>query len=206
MVLDIGANIGAHTLPMAKLVGETGSVYAFEPTVFAIDKLKKNLVLNPQLSERVTVHHVLLSDSAETTEEIGGIPSSWNLSAATETSHPQHGGSFMALGEATTCTLDSIVESIGIHKIDLIKLDVDGNEWSILSGGTHTFDRHKPDVLMEFAPDYNLKDFEQILGFFKARGYKAYSMGSGRALPDDLQELRQHIPTDGSINVKLTAQ
>lgn len=206
VVLDLGANVGAHTLPIASLAGETGRVHAFEPTVFAIEKLKKNLGLNSQLSERVAVHHVLLSDSAETVGEIESIPSSWNLSVAIETSHPQHGGSFMGLGDAQTCTLDSVVKSIGIKKIDLIKLDVDGNEWSILSGGTHTFDLYRPDVLMEFAPDYNLKDFEQILGFFKARGYRTYSMRSGEELPDGLQELRRHIPMDGSINVKLSTQ
>jgi hypothetical protein len=31
LVLDIGANIGSHTLPMAKMVGENGEVIAFEP-------------------------------------------------------------------------------------------------------------------------------------------------------------------------------
>lgn len=206
VVLDIGANIGAHTLPIAELVGQTGRVYAFEPTIFAIEKLRKNLLCNPQLAERVTVHHALLSDSMEQTKEMEGIPSSWNLSADTDTSHPQHGGSFMALGDVNICTLDGIVESSGIHQIDLIKLDVDGNEWSVLSGAAHTFDHHKPDVLMEFAPDYNLEDFERILSFFKTRDYQAYSMRSGRTLPDELEALRKHIPIDGSINVKLSAR
>src|SRR5690348_2077690 len=48
-VLDIGANIGAHTLTLAKLVGSAGKVFAFEPTDFAFEKLQTNLSLNPEL-------------------------------------------------------------------------------------------------------------------------------------------------------------
>ena len=42
VVLDIGANIGAHTLGVARSVGAAGRVYAFEPTDFAFDKLKRS--------------------------------------------------------------------------------------------------------------------------------------------------------------------
>jgi tRNA G37 N-methylase Trm5 len=54
LVLDIGANIGAHTLHLAQLVGPGGRVMAFEPTDFAFRKLGRNLELNPSLAARVT--------------------------------------------------------------------------------------------------------------------------------------------------------
>src|SRR6478735_2154285 len=47
VTLDIGANIGAHTLLLAQLVGPQGRVLSFEPTEFAFLKQKKNLALNP---------------------------------------------------------------------------------------------------------------------------------------------------------------
>ena len=46
IVFDIGANIGAHTLRFADIVGSTGKVYAFEPTDYAYSKLVANVVLN----------------------------------------------------------------------------------------------------------------------------------------------------------------
>ena len=46
-VLDIGANIGAHTLHLARAVGAQGKVYAIEPTDYAIGKLKANIALKP---------------------------------------------------------------------------------------------------------------------------------------------------------------
>ena len=52
-VLDIGANIGAHTLPIAAMLGKKGKVLAVEPTKFAFDKLKINLALNENLSHFV---------------------------------------------------------------------------------------------------------------------------------------------------------
>src|ERR1700744_2187718 len=60
-VLDIGANIGAHTLLLAQLVGPQGSVLSFEPTEFAFQKQAKNLALNPDLAGRVTAFQCLLA-------------------------------------------------------------------------------------------------------------------------------------------------
>ena len=117
---------------MAELAGDSGHVYAFEPTVFAIGKLVTNLSLNPSLERRVTACHALLSDGTDEDRVDKEIPSSWDLSASSTDTHPQHGGSFMEIGDARVCTLDAIVQEQQISKVDLIKLDVDGNEWPIL--------------------------------------------------------------------------
>src|SRR5438067_8697138 len=54
-VIDIGANSGVHSLPMAALVGEGGRVIAFEPTRAAYDRLRRILALNPTLLDRLPV-------------------------------------------------------------------------------------------------------------------------------------------------------
>ena len=41
VVLDIGANIGSHTLPLAQMVGPSGRVYSFEPTDYAFGKQRR---------------------------------------------------------------------------------------------------------------------------------------------------------------------
>jgi len=78
LVLDIGANIGAHTLHLANLVGPEGRVMAFEPTDFAFRKLRRNLDLNPSLASRVEAFHCFLtaSDGASVPD---AIYSSWPL-------------------------------------------------------------------------------------------------------------------------------
>ena len=47
VVIEVGANIGAHSLIMSSIIGPDGSLYCFEPTNFAFDKLTTNFALNP---------------------------------------------------------------------------------------------------------------------------------------------------------------
>src|ERR1700730_12575973 len=88
LALDIGANIGAHTLHLASLVGPNGRVMAFEPTDFAFQKLKRNLDLNPQLVSRVETFQCCLSAGDEVRVP-HAIYSSWPLSAEAGL-HPKH--------------------------------------------------------------------------------------------------------------------
>ncbi|HEU4619395.1 MAG TPA: FkbM family methyltransferase [Gammaproteobacteria bacterium] len=61
VVIDVGANVGLHTLPLAGKVGKSGRVIAFEPDPENHSLLLKNLQANGLLS-RVTVYNVGLSD------------------------------------------------------------------------------------------------------------------------------------------------
>ena len=64
-VIDIGANIGAHTLPLAHLVGPSGAVFAFEPTDYAFEKLLRNIHLNPNLKNRIHAFQQILASSSK---------------------------------------------------------------------------------------------------------------------------------------------
>lgn len=61
VVMDIGANMGAHTLTMGRAVGTTGIVYAIEATDYACKKLRRNIELNPSVSSRIKPLHCLLT-------------------------------------------------------------------------------------------------------------------------------------------------
>ena len=104
VVLDIGANVGSHTLPLARAVGDTGRVVAFEPTGWAFAKLRANLALNRELSTRVTAEQVMLVSPDESTLPTA-IYSSWPLAAGSEL-HPVHRGRLMSTDEARAVTLD----------------------------------------------------------------------------------------------------
>ena len=51
-VIEVGANIGAHSLTISRLIGSNGFLYAFEPTNYAFLKLNKNFDLNPILKKK----------------------------------------------------------------------------------------------------------------------------------------------------------
>ena len=78
IVFDIGANIGSHTLPLAKIVQPNGMVFAFEPALYAVTKLRNNVEINPTLSKCIKVEQILLSDQ-KSSLEVHEIESSWPI-------------------------------------------------------------------------------------------------------------------------------
>jgi FkbM family methyltransferase len=205
-VLDIGANIGAHTMPLAVLVGDTGRVVAFEPTKYAFTKLQRNASLNPALASRITACQMMLV--AESTEALpDAIYSSWPLESSSDL-HKEHHGRLMPTEGATASTLDHQVQRLGLQKVDFIKLDVDGNESDVLSGGQKTLRRFRPTLMMELAPyvyESHPKKFDDILRLLWDTGYVVSDVSNGRVLPHDPSEVRRLIPPFGGMNALAVA-
>jgi FkbM family methyltransferase len=122
LVLDIGANIGAHTLSLASLVGPAGRVLAFEPTDYAFRKLSRNLELNPDLAARVTAFHCFLT-GADAEPVPSSIYSSWPL-AREEGLHAKHLGREMRTEAARARSVDSVLAEHPGRTVQLVKLDV----------------------------------------------------------------------------------
>lgn len=199
-VLDIGANIGAHTLPLAKAVGPRGKVVAVEATEYAVHKLRRNLQLNPELAARTRcMHSILVADSKQPTEQ--AIASSWPLEGD-EAVHPTLGGALRSIGAATVLTVDELVAKEALDKIALIKMDVDGHELGVLQGARHTLNRQHPPILMELAPYCHTPgEFEEIIRLLTGHGYRFFQPPGRAPLPDEPAALLKHIPKNGSINV-----
>lgn len=204
-VLDIGANIGSHTLPLALNTGKSGMVFAIEPTEFAVNKLRKNINLNEDLASHISVHQVMLvADENEHLES--DIYSSWPLFHDGKRIHPEHKGQLMETKGAVAMTLDQMVRQMHINTIDFIKLDVDGHEYSVLMGGKETLKTFTPIILMEFAPylyDPMSGQFEAMLHLLSQLNYIISDADTGKRLPPDPQYLRKIIPVGGSRNILL---
>jgi FkbM family methyltransferase len=204
VVIDIGANIGAHTLPMAELVGEKGKVYAIEPTNYAYGKLTNNLLINKDLSKRVQADQVVLTNNGAK-EKVKELYSSWPLSIKFEDDqrHTVHQGVLRSISGAEENTLDSYVSINNITSLDLIKLDVDGNELDVLSGANNILKNLRPVIIMELAPSQydNQNDFLKVVDILMSAGYRYYSLDEAYQYPSEPYALIENIPTNGSINV-----
>jgi len=201
VVLDIGANIGAHSLHFARLVGPAGRVLAFEPTAYAHAKLRANLALNPELVPRVLLAQTLLADTSEAAVP-ATICSSWPLGHE-EGLHPEHLGKPHTTEGAGSSTLDAAVAAAGVKRIAFVKLDVDGHELSVLRGATGTLRASRPPILIELCPHVCVEHgypFSELVGCLVGLGYRFESL-EGRALPDDTAGLEKLIPAKGGINV-----
>lgn len=201
IVLDIGANIGAHTLYLARQVGPKGRVVAFEPTDYGFAKLTRNIELNPNLSDRIDAVQAMLSDQ---TEDIPPeVYASWPLEKASDL-HPRHLGRLMKTKQATCITLDGYLAEKGINRVDLIKMDIDGYETAALRGAVETLRRHRPVMVMELAPhvlDEHGTSVEELANLMVDMGYQFEDMNSGKPLPSDGAKLRSMISHGASRNV-----
>jgi FkbM family methyltransferase len=131
---DIGANIGLYSIYAAK--SRKCSVYAFEPSVFNLEILARNVNLNG-LAASICIVPIALSDS------IG--PSSLNMSSTDwggslstfDRTFGHDGAPLNATFDYQTIglTIDSAADVLGIARPDYLKLDVDGIEHLILQGG-----------------------------------------------------------------------
>jgi FkbM family methyltransferase len=201
-VFDIGANIGAHTLGIAKSVGSSGKVYAFEPADFAFAKLKRNLALNPELQARTYPQQIFFA--ASSTEPLEReIYASWPLEGD-GTVHPKHRGRLVSTEHARVESLDNFVIREGITRLDLIKMDVDGHELPVLQGANDTLRRFQPTLVMEISP-YIHAEFHHLFGdFVEVLKHSAYSLrdaDNGQPIPLDTAQLDRLIPDGASINV-----
>ena len=182
-------------------MGPAGKVVAFEPTSYAYGKLLANIERNPGLAPRIDTRQVLLSasDDADSSQR---IYSSWPLDER-QGAHLAHKGQLMPTVGALARSLDTEVEDARLSRIDFIKLDVDGNEHTVLAGAHRTLERFSPVIGLELCP-YVFSDspgaFASMLQELEGHGYRLRDFG-GREVPLDAQRLEATIPWGRSTNV-----
>jgi FkbM family methyltransferase len=175
--LDVGANVGCHTLRLAKLVGSSGTVIAFEPAPWALSKLRRNVELND--FHNIVIESLAVSNENKENQEVT-LSCSWPISTAgidASRLHPLHHG-YMTRVTVDFVTLDRYVETHDIPKIDLIKMDVDGYELRAIQGGVKTLKACTPVILMELQP-WGLAEVgdnaDDLVSLLLELGYKFYS-------------------------------
>lgn len=137
VVLDVGACIGTHTVLLAKAVGPTGAVHAFEPQRLLFQTLCANLAINSV--PNAFVHHAALGDESGTL-----------FAPAIEPYRPANfaGFSLSAVPPGEPVPVVTI-DWFRIERVDLIKIDAEGMERRVLEGATETIGRCRPVLYVE---------------------------------------------------------
>ena len=203
VVIDVGANIGAHTLPFAHLVGPAGHVLAFEPTTYAFNRLQRNLALNPPLALRVSACQAMLAAQSGDLPDLD-LYARWPLRHAPEARHSTHLGIAASTDGAEVVALDDWIARHDISRIDFMKIDVDGHECRILRGAVKTLSKFRPSLLIEFMP-YGLEEagssLDELVEILTDLHYSFFRVPDLTALPNTTSLLQGMIPDGGSLNV-----
>jgi FkbM family methyltransferase len=139
VVCDIGANIGAFTVPLAQLVGPEGGVLAFEPQPFLYYLLCGNVAQNSL--QHVICERSILSERPGVTR----IP-------AVDYGQPGNFGGFACgqlEGKKGIPTNISTLDAYHLTRCDFLKIDVEGMERQVLLGAARTIAKHRPILYVE---------------------------------------------------------
>jgi FkbM family methyltransferase len=160
-VLDLGANIGVHSLAFAQTVGPAGRVIAVEPQHYCFQLLSANVTLN-QLAQ------VLCLRAA-----VGEAPGACSVPRIDPTQRHNAGATTVSTEASLATEGQDIVpmisvDSLGLSRCDLIKIDTEGFEDRVLAGAQATLRAHHPVVYAEMHDHENLRRAAAIL---KPLGY-----------------------------------
>ena len=164
---DLGSHIGFFTMLFAKLVGEEGKVFSFEPIKEGYNFQEKSVKKNG--FKNVKVFNFALGD--ETKEEKAYVFSDSGMA--------HFDPSILGLKEDHESdvfkikTLDSTTEVVELEKLDFMKIDVEGFEHKTLKGGIETVKKHKPKMLIEI---HDQKNYRGMYNLLSKLGYKFYDL------------------------------
>lgn len=140
VVVDAGAYIGLYTCALAGCVAK---VWAFEPDPRSVARLQRNIALNGFTN--VITRQVALMESEGQVAMF--LPPGSPESPATRTKNP---GGWDSAGLVEARRLDDVFSGI---RLDLIKIDVEGAELSVLNGALALIDKHRPIIFCEVHAD-----------------------------------------------------
>lgn len=155
-IIDVGASIGLYTIFFAKMVGENGKVYAFEPEPHNFELLKKNITINGfknVILENKAVSDVSGTVKMEVAENVANHRITKNLLKPTF--------------DVESISIDDYFKN-KIPKIDFLKIDTEGYDGYVISGSTKTLTENPSvKILLEFHTKFMREAGLEPLNLFK---------------------------------------
>jgi FkbM family methyltransferase len=162
-VLDLGANIGFHSLALARTVGPSGHVTAVEPQRFCFQLLCANVTAN----QLTTVECLRAA--------VGDQPGVCSVPCLDPTARHNAGATTVSLdnghGQATDTVPVVTVDSLALSRCDLIKVDTEGFEDRVVAGARRTIETLHPAFYIEV---HDREKLQRLHGMLKPAGYSLF--------------------------------
>ena len=170
--IDAGANVGVHTIRLARLVGRDGEVIAFEPDPEVVQRTRRNVSLNDLANVRVL--DAAASEQAGEMRLFRPNPSDTNRARASLTQHRYLTG---ATAMVAVTTIDATCAGAPVA---LIKIDVEGHEAAVVRGAADTIARHAPSIVFEYDPQLLRNPGQSPFEWLAERGYRLFRIRCDR--------------------------
>ncbi len=172
VVVEVGANMGMHTVPLAKIC-HTGKVVCFEPQRVIFQVLCANLALN-NLTHVHAVHAAVGEANKQVLIEQANYEAVWNYGAFSVEKGFSSEENFKGSVNHESVELLALDSSALIQnnaRIDFLKIDTEGFETQVLEGARNTLAKFRPLLFVE-----NNKEAAsaQLLALVRELGYKPY--------------------------------
>jgi len=167
--LDIGANIGAHTLLMARIAGSTGHVIGLEPHPQIYHRLLQNTCLNRLTNVKVV--NAALADKDGTIDLYGFAADAFEQGISSLL--PDHEAKTKI--EVRAIRGATLVREQRIEACDFLKIDVEGAELDVLQGARSILHNQRPLILVElFEPHQQRfgRSCQRIVDFLETYDYE----------------------------------
>ena len=187
LVIDIGANTGDLTVPIALATGNKGMVLALDPNTQVFAVLAANAKLNKEKTNIVPLQFAATETdgefyfaSSEATFSNGGLINDTNDSAH---------GKFKLKDKVRGVHLETYLRkhfAEWIPNISFIKVDTEGNDLSVLKTVENIIADYKPSVVAEVFPTLTKQERDDLFHFFSEKGYTIYDLS--------------HLDLNGGVN------
>jgi FkbM family methyltransferase len=146
VIADVGANIGVTSLTMGAAAPYHAELLCFEPDERSIPLLRQNLAANDLPQARIMDYALAERDGVARLR--CGARNAATSALAEAHSRTQSAGAMFK--DVPVRRLDSVLQELGIERLDFLKIDVEGGETPVILGAGETIARHRPIIFTEF--------------------------------------------------------
>jgi FkbM family methyltransferase len=181
VVLDVGANIGCHTVAFSRLVGNAGLVYAFEPERLNFNTMCGNIAIN-------NIMNVFPYQKAV------GSNSGFILVPELDQNLTVNFGGLTLIGDYSKCPNYKVeiikIDDMSFSKLNFIKMDIEGMERFAIEGAKNTINQFKPILYVE---DDREENHAELIGLLKSINYKCYKHLAPMFNPENYYKNKENV-------------
>jgi FkbM family methyltransferase len=186
-VVDVGASWGLFSYHFARLVGGPGTVFSYEPHPMNKPALEKLAKARPNVRFRAAA----VSDLSGTADLQVPVFGSRHVTAQSSLAHGFDGQRGVRVEKVTVPTV-RLDDEVGDRRVNLVKIDVEGHELSVLRGASETLRKYLPPMLIEIEQRHLDCPIKDVFAEIEDIGYVLYFIDGAVLRPIGEFDLDRH--------------